>query len=245
MATDDDPPDQPPRAQELRAKDLLSKPRAEIEQEVDAATLAELMSWFDRPNALADPKPEAAVEESWDDREMREARERQEAASAHADPWLLAYIARHETAPPPFKELPPIELTIDESITLRLVRDELERVERVDATGEERPYGVPRDIAELIEQHNAPQAILRDLFRPETYFERRLESPFDELPTVDPLAEAKAAMAEHHVVPWTSAPMDVLDEINAELREILGRSWADMAAAAKAWRAAGAEDEGR
>lgn len=236
MATDDD--------KELRAKDLVSKPRAEIEQVVDAATLAELMSWFNRPNALDAPAP--AAEESFEDREMREMRERRDAAAAHADPWLLAYIQRHETTPPPFKQLPPIELKVDDSITLRLVRDELSRIERADPTEEERPYGVPRDIAELVERHNAPQAILRDLFRPETQFDRRLESPFDELPTMDPLAAAKAAMAEHLTVPWTAPPMDTLDEITRELRDILRQPWADLGAAAKAWKDAGAaEDEGR
>lgn len=242
MATEDDPPDEPGTGDageagrdDRRAKDL------------DAATLAELAAWFELPSVQVVEEQQARVaEESAESDEWRVARERREAATAAADPLLIAYVSRHETTPPPFKPLPPLELKLDESIVLPYVRAQLDRLDQGDlAVMDERPYGVPTDIADAVSRHNAPQAILRDLYRPVSDFSVRFESPFDmdDLPTVDPSAEIREALRTHLTVVWLEPAMNTLDDTWRELDEILDRPWDELAAAAKAWREA-AQAEG-
>lgn len=237
MATEDDLPDEPVTGDageagrdDRRAKDL------------DAATLAELAAWFDLPSVqVVEERQALAAEESAESDEWRQAQERRAAATAAADPALIAYVSRHETMPPPFKTLPPVELKVDESIVLPLVREQLDRLDQGDlAVMDERPYGVPTDIADAVSRHNAPQAILRDLYRPVSDFSVRFESPFDvdDMPPVDPTAEVREALRVHLTVPWLEPAMNTLDETWRELDEILARPWDEMAAAAKAWREA-------
>jgi hypothetical protein len=221
MATDDD---------DTRAKDL------------DPAQLAELAAWFALPSTQVYEEQKArAADESAEEREWREARERRDAATAAADPAFIDHIFRHDTRPPPFKPLPRMELIIDERnrIVLDFVRRELDRVEQGEAAmGEERSYPIPRDIANAITQDNAPQAILRDLFRPVSDYHLRFESPFDELPDMDPLAAVREALRQKLEIEWTTPAMDGLDALRGEFATFLRASWPDLAADAKAWRAA-------
>jgi hypothetical protein len=242
MATDDDaPPDDalPDAAapDETRAKDL------------DPAQLAELASWFDLPSRqVVEERQARAAEESYEEREWRETRERRDAAAAAADPALIAYVSRHETRPPPFKPLPPVKLTVSDHILMDLVRRELDRFEHEDPLASpERPYSIPNDIQEALSDGNAPQAILRDLYRPETTYELRFESPFDQLPDLDPVAEVRKALRTPLKVEWLRRPGDALDEARSDFRSFLLEDWSVMGPAAKAWRAAGDSEgnEGR
>lgn len=210
----------------------------------DPALLAELASWFERPSIpVIEEKEKAAVEagpESLEEAEWRETRERRDQAAAAADPALLERLWARETAPPPYEPLPPVELTFDETIAPKWVRNELDRGVTGDPFAPERDFGVPRDIVALVSEDNAPQAILRDLFRPVNDYQKSFESPFDELPDLDPTAVIREALREHLTVTWPTPPMDLLDQHFAEVREILDRPWADVVEVAKA-----AQDAGR
>jgi hypothetical protein len=211
----------------------------------DPALLAELASWFERPSIpMLEEQQRAAAEagqESFEESEWRETRERRDKAAAAADPGLLARLWDRDTAPPPFEPRPPVSLTLDETIALALVRAELDRAVRTDPLAPERAFGVPPDIVALVSEDNAPQALLRDLYRPVTDYERRFESPFGdiELPDFEAAAKVRAALRETLAVEWLTPPMDTLDSIRVELHQILDLPWADQVEAAKAVREEG------
>ncbi len=209
----------------------------------DPALLAELASWFERPSIpIIEEKEKAAVEagqESLEEAEWRETRERRDKAASAADPALLERLWARDTAPPPYEPLPPVDLTVDETIAPRWLLSELDRGVTGDPFAPERDFGVPRDIVALVSEDNAPQAILRDLFRPVNDYQKRFESPFDELPDLDPTSVVREALREHLTITWPKPPMDHLDDLNLELRDILARPWADQVEAAKAVREAG------
>lgn len=211
----------------------------------DPALLAELASWFERPSIpmLEEQQRAAAAapQESLEEAEWRETRERRDKAASAADPALLERLWKRDTDPPPFEPLPPVELTLDETIALKLVRAELDRVERTDPLAPERAFGVPRDITALVSEDNAPQAILRDLYRPVNDYTLRFESPFSdvEMPDLDPAARVRAALREHPTITWLGRPMDILDEVRVELREILDVPWPLQVETAKAVREEG------
>ena len=238
MATpDDDPPDAAaPPPDDTRAKDL------------SAGELAELAAWFALPSAVVvQEQQQRAAEESLEEKEWRETRERRDAAAAAADPAFVEWIFRHATKPPPFEPLPPVKLTISDHIVLPLVRRELERLDTTDPLlqTDERPYGVPPDIVAAVSNDNAPQAILRDLYRPESTYELRFESPFDELPDLDPLAAVREALRTNLAVEWLGSPLVALTEARKTFKDFLREDWSVLGPEGAAWRNAPREGEGR
>lgn len=245
----DDGPDAPDDAapagapgpgDELRAKDLLTRPRAELEQALDPATLAELASWFDRPSAIVvEEQARAAAAlvtpESEEEREFRAQLEVRQRACDAVDPALVAHIQRHEVLHLTRTPEPP-PAVIDEGILLPSVRAQLERQSADEPVPDARPFAVPDDVAAIVARHNAPQAVLRDLFRPVEEYELRLQSPFDEPPVEEPLGEARAAMREHVEIPWIEPVLPELDRARAHARSILREPWADHVAAVLAER---------
>jgi hypothetical protein len=222
MATDDDLPAAPEPDDDRRAKDL------------DPAQLAELAAWFDLPSAqVYAEQQQRKVEESAEEQEWRENRERRDRACAAVAPEFLQHILRHEAeiVKPP----PTVALTIDERkmVTQKGVHLELDRMERGEEVQNERSFMIPHDIAAAVAQ-NAPQAILRDLYRPVTEYQRRLESPFDELPDLNLLREAREVMRTNFKdIEWTRSGITSLDETYRVFREILSAPWGDLAEQAK------------
>ena len=211
--------------EEPRAKDLLTRPREQLEQQMDAATIAQLASWFDMPNlAVAQEQAELVAQESDEERQLAERAKRKADACAAADPRLLHYVARHERAQIVVAPTFDVKSFVDESIVNPVVRAQLER--QAAATPDVSEYEQPQDVYNIVHEHNAPQALLRDLYRPETEFNATLESPFEELPDMDPTRQVREAIREHIKTEWPEArTMDLGAEGRAAGKAIMSEPW--------------------
>jgi len=150
MTDDDSPP--PPPPSEPTVKQLLDDPAAHSEA-LDAQTLAELQRWFGLPSAMdlpAEPEPEELS--------------RREAAMAAVEPEFLAYLHRHDARLPLMMEPAHLELRTKEDLATIP-----ERFNALGKIGEPREveisYLLTDDLREVV-----PQALLRDLHRPEEFF---------------------------------------------------------------------------
>jgi hypothetical protein len=143
-------------------KELLEH-RERLDEVVDAATAAQLARWFAQPATEAPPPAPAE-----DDPQMIEARERRAKAIANVDPRFLdAVVARHE--------VPPGLVKFEQSLDV-----DVADISVFDAKMIERTWPEPREI-EISEDLQddlrdcTPQALLRDLHRVESYFDKQLE----------------------------------------------------------------------
>ena len=148
MGTDDD---------DKRVKDMLG-----------STSMADLQRWFGLPSftQLAEEGKVAEVPED----PYKEARERIAKAIAAIEPWFLEGIfARHEKAQ--------TLLTFKPTIDLR-VRLDMEMIDQAAAVGrtaaEPREIERPADIEDDL-RDRAPQALLRDLHRVESSFDKQYE----------------------------------------------------------------------
>ncbi|MBV8760111.1 MAG: hypothetical protein JO257_22660 [Deltaproteobacteria bacterium] len=207
MSTDDD---------DKRVKDIL-----------DAGQLADLERWFGLPSfdQLAEEGKQAAEPEL--DPDMLEVRRKRAAAIAAVDPKLLSSILfRIEENPETLRKF---EAVID----VRVKED----VGMFDATMVDKGFAIaePREVEisdELKDDLNecTPQALLRDLHRPETFFDKTFE-------IVDAAAEQRldvvAEVAEAMRTSWTLPPLNIApwNESLAVIREARVdryRSWAHV-----------------
>lgn len=154
--TDDDAPKTPPP--EPTVRQLLEDPAAHAEA-LDPATLAELQRWFGMPSAMDLPPPEPTPEEL----------SRRDQAIAAVEPAFLEYMLRHETRLPLMMEPPHLDVRAAEDLTTIP-----ERFAMASKIGEPREielsYLLYDDLKERV-----PQALLRDLHRPEEYFGKYYE----------------------------------------------------------------------
>jgi len=188
MATDEPP--------EKTAKDVLAG-------ELDPQTRADLERWFGLPSF--DQLAEQGIVPD-EDPAFIEVRERQRRAIEAVDPEMLAAHQRR-TDPPTdllkFKFV--IELRVDPSIAkldLRMIES---------AIAEPREREIPEPLRDDLKDCT-PQAILRDLHRPETHFDKTFEivdMAADQ--RLDIVAEVSQAMATNWKLPplvgspWTEA----------------------------------------
>src|SRR5262245_18840790 len=177
---------------DTKVKDLL-----------DAATRAELERWFGLPSfeQLAEqgivPAPPPA-----EDPEFAERRKRQDEALAAVDPlWLEAHRLRVESMCAMVTELPPMVLRVDPSIA----RFDHAMVEHAATVAEPREVERPEDLSEALAERT-PQALLRDLHRPEADFYRAFEQ-VDVMSDyrVDLAATITEAMTPSSVLPPSAA----------------------------------------
>lgn len=169
-----------------KVKDLLSG-GASLADVVDAATRAELERWFGLPSfaQLAD-RPVAE-----EDPEMVQARERRETATNNVDPKLVEWLSKRADFEPWKARIQP---TIH--VDPKIARIDLDRVEAMHkAIAEPRQLELPPDLEDDLREC-APQALLRDLHREETDFEKTFEMVDAAAEQrFDIVAEVKAAMA--------------------------------------------------
>jgi hypothetical protein len=179
------------------ASDDTEQPEPTVKQLLDAKTVAELERWFGLPSfqELAEqgkPPPEA-------DPELAAAREQRAKAIAAVDPALLeAHRRRVESGEALIKFQAVIEVRIDPSLT----RIDLAHVEQR-AIAEPREVEIPDQLRDDLHECT-PQAILRDLHRPESYFDKQFE-------LVDMAAEQRfdivAAVADAMRTSWKLPPL--------------------------------------
>lgn len=195
-----------------------------VKQLLDAATRAELERWFGLPSfeQLADQGKVAQVPE---DPEVVARRKQIDEALAAVDPRLVAAIEQRAAMRPGVLQFTAsVEVQVDPSIA----RIDLDRVERMVSQVEPREVEIPQQLTDDLHDCT-PQALLRDLHRPETMFDKVFE-------VVDMAAEqrldivklvAEALNTRYHIE-LTSSP---LEEARAELRElraILRSPWTEI-----------------
>jgi hypothetical protein len=210
MAPDDERP-------EPKVKDLLAG--SSLSAVVDAATARELEKWFGLPSfeeAAEQPPPPA------DDPDMIAARQRRDQAIAQVDPKLLASIRRRTEEGP--ETLIKFVKTIDVRIDLDMPLFDFAMAERHHTIAEPRDFERPSDLEDELKDCT-PQALLRDLHRPETDFEKTFELVDNAAEQrYDIVAEVEAAMATSFKLPALDRlprhdANKLLDEVRAERRK--------------------------
>ena len=205
MATDDD---------DKRVKDVLGE-----------VNLADLQRWFGLPSYTA-LEEEGKLAQLPADDPYKEARERREKALAAVEPWFLnAILQRHEK---PWS-LIKFQVVIDVKVKVDMeLFDESMATTRL--TAEPREVERPETIEDSLKECT-PQALLRDLHRVESYFDRQYEvydseahqrfnivdevarmmatdlklPPLDDLPGTDLKVIMADSIAER-TRPWTELP---------------------------------------
>lgn len=192
---------------------------------IDLATQAELQKWFGLPSfeELADK----GVPPPAEDPDVVAVREQREKAMAAIDPALLE-AHRKRTEPPELQFKPTIELRVDPSVALL----DLGMIERQHVIGEPREIEIPEAIHDDLAERT-PQAILRDLHRPELDFEKIFEVvDYGAEQRLDIVAEVAAAMATSWKLPrLEGSPFREAREIMADLKAERRRSWPELLAA--------------
>lgn len=144
---------------------------------IDEATRADLERWFGLPSfqqlaeQQAPPKPT-------ENPEWVELRKKRAEALAAVDPDMVeAHRRRVERQ----RELKLFQIEIEPCVRPEIMRIDHQAIDRRHTIAEERSYELPPDLEEALTER-APQALLRDLHRPELVFEKMFE-------WLDPLAE--------------------------------------------------------
>jgi hypothetical protein len=177
MAADDDKPE--PKVKELLERDLGKS----LEQVVDEVTAAQLARWFELPSFQQ--VEEGEVSPPVEDPEMLAVRERRAKAIAAVDPEMVEAHRRRMEAP---WSLIKFEAKIDVHVDPDVAQVDYAMAEsRIDST-EPREVERPEDIEDHL-RDNTPQALLRDLHRPEIDFQKEFE-------VVDMAAEQKVDIVE-------------------------------------------------
>jgi len=193
-----------------------------VKELLDSATRADLERWFGLPSF--EQLAEQGSAEPEEDPELAALRKRQADTIAAVDPALHeAILRRAEPDRPLFQPLPPITLHIDTGI----VRIDVTRVEQQRVFAEPRELERPEAINEQL-QERTPQALLRDLHRPELTFHKVFES-------TDVMAEQRVDIpsAITEALKPTEIPIVELSflkihAVMAALRADLRRPWADL-----------------
>jgi hypothetical protein len=205
MATDDD---------DKKVKDVL-----------DAVTLAELQKWFTLPTFDQVAEQQAPPPE--DDAETRAARERRDNALAAVDPALLARIAFRVEANP--ETLLRFAATIDVHVDPEIALFDQKMADSVATFADPREVEISEELRDDLKDCT-PQALLRDLHRAETEFDKSFEV-IDAAAgqRMDIVAEVATAMRTS----WKLPPLDdspwvqsrrLLDAVRADCR----RPWVDV-----------------
>jgi hypothetical protein len=191
VAGPDDPPDDPnsrPPADEPRAVDVArAKSTADLEDKLDPATIAQLAAWFDLPSFAELEERRKAEEPQLDEFDQRR-KELHERIAEAADGGFLAKVERWRTAGDPLIRLPPpMEIQIGGDIRCNVtdVTDGMGSI--AEPREREMPYWMEDDLNET-----TPQAILRDLHRPELDFNLYFEQ-MEHQPTLSEMREVVTA----------------------------------------------------
>jgi len=218
MSTDDDKRD--PTVKQLLERSLEQP----LEELVDAATKAELEKWFGLPSF--DQVEAGEAPGSTEDPDIIEVRERRQRAIAAVDPALLEAHRRRIEPPDDL-------LKFREAITLRLDQTmpmiDLAMIDNRMSVAEPREVERPQDIEDHLAE-STPQALLRDLHRPDLEFEKTFEmvDPAEE-DRIDAVAEVRTAIrTSWKLPPLEDTPGHAVRAVIAELRAELRSPWIDI-----------------
>jgi hypothetical protein len=191
---------------------------------LDAATREQLERWFQLPSftELEDRGVEI------DDPGWAESRKKRAEALAAVDPAMLDWHRARNEREDLLQFSPTIELYIDREIGSL----DTELIDARVAEPRERmlPFQLEQDLRDC-----TPQALLRDLHRPEMYFEKVFEL-WDV--TAEMRVDVKAVIAEAMTTRWTAELREppAIEQTRAMLREVVAfrrRPWVEVFAAEK------------
>jgi len=193
---------------------------------IDEATRAELERWFRLPSF--EQLPDQAVKPAPTDKEAERLaiRKRHDDAIAAVDPAMLE---AHRRRVEPLAEVSRFKPLIDVRVDPSIVMIDLSLIERQHSVAEPRDFERPSFIEDDLRERT-PQALLRDLHRPEIDFSKAFE-------IVDMSAEQRfdsvAAVAQAMATRWTLPPLgkSPFHEARAALhegREYRRRPWGDI-----------------
>lgn len=225
MAPDDEQPTPTSPALDPKVKELLERDQGKsLEQIVDEKTAAALERWFGLPSfeRLADEGKEPT---RISPAEAAELEKRAETLAAVRD-WMLAGLDHRQFQAwtlIKFKALidvrvdPDMAMFDDSGLARLRVNEEVREIQR------------PGDIEDELKDRT-PQALLRDLHRPEDTFDKLFEVRDEVAETaVDAVVEVRAAMATSWRLPNLGDPPGVaLRKIFAQVRADLHVKWADL-----------------
>ncbi|MBK9030046.1 MAG: hypothetical protein IPL61_01695 [Myxococcales bacterium] len=233
---------------DLRGRDVLARSSEEIEAieaALDPIARAELASWFARPSVevvqerVAATASVAGLEAFGGDidavleEQAAQRRARVAALAAVIEPWFYDRLERHDRYARTFRELVPPPAVLDPSIARLRVPSE----EELATIGEPRDYVRSRDIDQALDE-SAPQAVLRDLYRPVSEFTIEFTSDYQDDQPTDAHAEVLVALAFRPEQPELVSVADVVREARTAFREATAPPWAELVEEAKAVRAA-------
>ncbi len=196
-----------------------------VKDMIGTTSVADLQRWFGLPSftELEEEGKQAAVPE---DDPYKEARERRERALAAVETWFLDALARRAEKPwglIKFKQIIDVHVRLDMAL--------------VDASAAESFRGAaePREIErpEVIEdqlRERTPQALLRDLHRVESFFEKSYEIyDAEAAESVNVVAIVENAMGmDLKLPPLGEPPAAEFKRISAEVRAERTLPWADL-----------------
>jgi hypothetical protein len=198
---------------------------------VDLATQRDLERWFGLPSftQLDEEGKTPQAPTSGMDPEMAAVIERRDKALANIDPVFLESIyARHDDAPEDV-------LVFEKKIDVRIAETDFgavdeQLVQRAGLIAEPREYELSDELKDDMKECT-PQAMLRDLHRPEKYFDKQLEYPDlaeAGLEPVDAVKETRTAMTTRWAMPKPEEPalVEAERQWNA-VRSERRRSWLD------------------
>jgi hypothetical protein len=205
MAPDDD---------DKKVKDMLGE-----------TSLADLQRWFGLPSftQLAEKGVEPPLPEDPDIIAIRERRAR---ALAAIEPWFLDGLNTRAEKP---WGLLKFKAVIDVKVRLDMAMFDVAMVEGLRAVAEPREIERPESIEEDLKDRT-PQALLRDLHRVESFFEKSYEIyDAEAMERPDGLAQVAEAMATDWKLPSLGDPPSVeLTRIFAEVRQERTLPWRDL-----------------
>ena len=214
----DDPPDEP------RARDIAAaKSTAELEEKLAPETIAQLAAWFGLPSfqELEEQRAGEAVVESERDVEIREMEDK---IAAVVDQALLARIESWRGAGDTmFDEIIPPELHLVDDIRA----SDGAFADRLGVVAEERSIERPRWVDEELSD-NTPQAVLRDLYRPETTFAKYLRIGDPEPGFAEVLADIRTTATARYTVRPEPPIRDLIADAFAELRHWKAARWGEL-----------------
>ena len=203
------------------------KNEKKVKELIDGATRADLERWFGLPSYEALAEQGSHPEPPPEDPRFAERRKRQDTALAAVDPALVeAHRRRTDRLAQTMKPVPELPLHVDPSI----VQLDTAMIAQRGAIAEPREVERPRDIDDAVRDDCTPQALLRDLHRPERYFDREFQrvdllEPY----RLDVAANIHEVMATSSKLPPRGTPLfdegyALLQELRAERKQ----PWTDI-----------------
>jgi hypothetical protein len=203
---------------ETKVKDLLRK------AEEGASTELDLRAWFGLPSFDDAAAPTAAPELTATEKLLAKRAE----ILAHVAPWMVELLERHETIARRHRVPQPPKRPWDGDGRMTMFD---EQAAHAAPTEEDwREVDIPNDVRDALRE-SAPQAMLRDLHRPETEFSIQMQPPWDdehEPPPLDPMEPIRTTVRTDYRVGLTITPAPVaMAAAIADLRGLLARPWAE------------------